>query len=202
MDEGYLKFECQRTASLCVTDGEVAKLGEWRERLYHLGLVGFYENGVGFGNLSVRAAVPSQFIITGSRTGRFPRLNREHYARVLSFDLDKNLVVCQGVVDASSESLTHGSMYRMFPDVGAVIHVHSASLWEKWLGDLPTTRAEIPNGTPEMAREIGRLLAEPIIKSKRILIMGGHRDGILAFGRDPDEAGEILLSYVQPWCNS
>ncbi len=48
--------------------------------------------------------------------------------------------------------------------------------------------AEVPYGTPEMAREVQRLFRETDVRARRIFAMAGHKDGIVAFGQDFREA--------------
>ena len=47
-----------------------------------------------------------------------------------------------------------------------------------------------------MAAEVGRLYREGIFAERRILAMGGHEDGILVFGRSPEDAGRVLLTWL------
>ena len=47
-----------------------------------------------------------------------------------------------------------------------------------------------------MAAEVHRLYRETVLPERRILAMGGHEDGILVFGRGPEEAGEVLLRWL------
>jgi hypothetical protein len=50
----------------------------------------------------------------------------------------------------------------------------------------PTTNENISYGAPEMANEIKRLFDETALK-KEITVMGGHREGIISFGKDLEE---------------
>lgn len=54
IDEGYIKYQCHWTKQKSVTPEEIAALNQWRNKLYQLGLIGQYDNGIGFGNLSRR----------------------------------------------------------------------------------------------------------------------------------------------------
>ena len=69
-------------------------------------------------------------------------------------------------------------------------------LWERLINKIPTTSPEAEYGTPEIARDIIRLFKETDVKEKKILVMGGHKEGIISFGKDLDEAGNVLLSYL------
>ena len=194
MEEGYIKFNCNWIRAGPVPEKQVNDLNVWRDNLYERGLVGAYSNGIGFGNISMRSA-NGTFIITGSATGGLSRLNENHYVLVNDYDLSRNSLTCSGPVRASSESLSHAVIYECSPGTNAVIHVHNIGMWENLVNKLPTTCEKVPFGTPEMADEIKRLFDETSVAGGKILVMGGHREGIIAFGSTLDEAGKILLKY-------
>lgn len=195
--EGVIKFNCYWTQSgPVISDEPYSILNYWREVLFNMDLIGAYENGVGFGNLSCRVGESNNFYITASATGEIPVLEPGHYVRVEGCNFEDNAVRCTGPLKASSESLTHGAIYRADPGTNAVIHVHSMDLWEK-LGDrVPTTKKEFEYGTPGLALDIFRLFKETDVMEKRILVMGGDPSGIITFGNDMDEAINILMSYI------
>lgn len=195
-EEGYIKFKCNWIKSKPLPIEKIKEINEWRDKLYSLGLIGAYEDGIGFGNISVRWETSNQFIITGSKTGNFKSLNEQHYTLVTDFNLEENSLTCKGPIEASSESLTHGTIYKANPEINAVIHVHSVDLWMGLIDKIPTTSKTVEYGTPEMAKEIIRLFRESDVKDKDILVMGGHEGGILSFGENLNEAGIILLSYL------
>jgi ribulose-5-phosphate 4-epimerase/fuculose-1-phosphate aldolase len=114
---------------------------------------------------------------------------------VLDYDIEKNYVKCTGKVKASSESLTHAAVYESDPAVQAVIHTHHDRMWKMLKNKLPTTDPQVEFGTPEMAHEIKRLMQQKEVRIEKIIVMGGHKEGIITFGRDLDEAGEVLLKY-------
>jgi ribulose-5-phosphate 4-epimerase/fuculose-1-phosphate aldolase len=188
--------------------GETADvLSAWREVLARLGLVGrdpARYQGAGYGNLSAR--VPPfgdvgrgrrRFLVTGTRTGSLPRLTLEHYCVVERYDLERNEVRSFGPLQPSSESLTHGAIYDAAPAARFVLHGHAPELWRhaRALG-LPVTRPDVANGTPAMALEVQRLYRESSLSATGILAMGGHEDGVIAFGRTPEEAGGTLVRHL------
>ena len=61
---------------------------------------------------------------------------------------------------------------------------------------VPTSSEAIPYGTPEMANEIKRLFDETTLSKEKIMVMGGHREGIVSFGKDLEEAGNILIDKL------
>jgi ribulose-5-phosphate 4-epimerase/fuculose-1-phosphate aldolase len=195
IDEGYIKYSCHWIKEKPINSQNLIQINLWRNRLYQLGLIGEYENGVGFGNLSIRVKNSIEFIITGTHTGNIDILSEEHFTRVTELNWDKNFVTCVGPIQASSESLTHGAIYVANSEVNAIIHVHNRKMWENLLNKIPTTNKNCPYGTPEMARELIRLSQENELKKLKILVMSGHEEGIISVGKDLDEAGNILLDY-------
>ena len=122
-------------------------------------------------------------------------LNKTHYAKVIDYDVNDNYVKCIGKIKASSESLTHAVVYETSPIINAVVHTHNKKLWEKLLNYEPTTSTSAEFGTPELALEIKRLLNHTEALNRQIIIMGGHEEGILTFGKDLEDAGSVLLDY-------
>jgi L-ribulose-5-phosphate 4-epimerase len=196
MDEGVVKYRCHWTRSEPVAAENIADLMEWRDRLHSWGLIGVYENGIGFGNISIRLGTSYQFIISGTQTAHLPSLGPESYCTVTEFNLEQNFLGCRGPVQASSESLTHAALYFHRDDIGAIVHVHNPQLWQQLLFNIPTTRKEIPYGTPGMALEMFRLFEEENLADRKILAMAGHEDGVICFGSNLEEAGKVLLNEV------
>src|SRR3989344_6872700 len=193
MDEGYIKFNCEWIKDKPIRINKLVEINKWRDKLYKLGLIGAYDNGIGFGNISIRFK-KNTFIITGSATGNLHVMNENHYVLVNKYDLLKNSLNCKGPIKASSESFSHAVIYECSSDTNAVIHIHNLGMWENLIGKVHTTKNDVPYGTPEMANEIKRLLKEFNVNDEKLIVMGGHKEGILSFGKTLDEAGEILLN--------
>lgn len=195
--EGVIKFNCHWTQSGPVIPDEPYNiLNYWREVLFNMDLIGAYENGVGFGNISHRHGESNRFFITASSTGEIPVLEPGHYVRVEGFNFEENAIKCTGPLKASSESLTHAAIYQADPGTNAIIHVHNLDLWKKLKGKVPTTREEFEYGTAGLALDIFRLFKESRVIEKRIIVMGGDPSGIISFGNDMDEAINVLMSYI------
>lgn len=174
----------------------IRQLNKWRTKLHKLGLIGVNDKGIGFGNISQRIK-GQKFIITGTSTGGIPILDKNHYTVVHKADIKRNTVNCRGPIIASSESMSHAAIYKTLPNINAVIHVHYQAMWKKLLDKIPTTSQNACYGTPEIANEIKRLLKETDLKKKKYFVTAGHTDGIFSFGRDVQEAGEILLRAMK-----
>jgi len=212
--EGTLKFQLRFTPAPPVNLNAHRELNAWRRILYLLQLIGQnparYE-GYGFGNISQRiapldappasasSAEPAlrRFIITGTQTGGLPHLGAEHYAIVTECRPELNLIVAEGPIKPSAESLTHGSVYALDDRVRFVMHAHSPHIWRcaRQL-DIPTTPEDVPYGTPEMAEAVSRLFIETDVADRRIFCMGGHEDGVITFGPTAEEAGATMLTYL------
>ncbi len=197
MDEGYIKFQAQWKKAEVLPLECLEKLLYWRDFLYQKGLIGVYENGVGYGNISQRWNAKGQFIISGSMTGHLQRLSNDHFTLVTKVDIAKNTVWCAGPIIASSESMSHAVIYQECPEIQGIMHVHHARLWEKLLRKIPTTDASATYGSPEMAYSIIELLQKTDLRKQKIFVMEGHPEGIFAFGESLYEAGNTLLNFLQ-----
>jgi hypothetical protein len=206
VEEGVIQFAIShdRTPlSGSRLDAAMREISSWRTILHALSLIGADPqryDGYGFGNISARIGAPSSprghrsFLITGTQTGKLATLDPQHYARVDRYDFVKNAVVSQGECEPSSEAMTHGALYDISPAVRAVIHAHSPTIFEAGKAlRLPTTPNEVGYGTPQMARSVQSLMSQSALWEKRLLIMGGHQDGVVAFGRSMAEAGQALI---------
>jgi hypothetical protein len=196
--QGFVKFNCHWSQSgPVISDEQFEIINNWRDILFNMDLIGAYENGVAFGNISMRINGTNQFVITGSATGEIPELEPGHYVKVNSFNIDDNAVQCVGPLKASSESLTHAAIYLADPGANAVIHVHCIDLWNEIIHKVPTTNPSMDYGTIALAKDIFRLFKESDVIEKRIIVMAGDRAGIITFGHDMDEAANVLLSYLR-----
>lgn len=194
MDEGYIKFNCDWNLTAPWHEEAMDAINQCRSILYEEGWIGIYDNGIGFGNISVRTAIPF-FIITGNATGGCKSLTDMHFSRVTAYNLSQNEIGCNGPIKASSESLTHAAIYECAPHTNAVIHIHSKKMWQWLLHRVPTTDAKVPYGTPAMAHEIKRLFAQTSVRQQKIIVMEGHEEGIITFGETLQEACNILMHH-------
>jgi ribulose-5-phosphate 4-epimerase/fuculose-1-phosphate aldolase len=196
VEEGYVKFNYDWEKKPIAIEN-FGELNRYRNKLYKLGLIGVFENGIGFGNISIRLGESNLFIISGTRTGALASLSEKHYSKVVEFDFERSWLRCIGLVVASSESLSHARIYQLDREANAVIHVHSMNMWKRLLGKVPETGKHADCGTPELAEEISRLFRETEVMEKKIIVTAGHKEGIISFGKDLEEAYNILLKYFK-----
>jgi len=200
--DGLIKFDCkwEKTPSL-IPENIFHRLNSWRNKLYDLSLIGIYDNGTGYGNISARLNETNKFYISGSAAGAIEKTGIEHYSFVQNYDLIKNIVVCSGPVRASSESFTHGAIYTGDSLISGITHIHHYGMWEWALGKYPTSDKKYSYGTSEIAIEIGRLIRDPVIRDSGIIVMEGHEGGLLFFGSDIEVAGQITINYFKKYSN-
>ena len=191
--EGVVKYSVQHTPGPIMLPAEMGELFAWRRRLRGLELIGADAQGLGYGNISIRWYASPRFLITGSQSSGLLDVDQRHFASVEVVDLDRNMLRSKGEIPPSSEALTHAALYQSRGAIKAVVHVHSNAIWSAWKDKLPTTREEVAYGTPEMAYEMIRLQKRSALADKGVIVMGGHQDGVIAFGASLAEAaGEIL----------
>lgn len=193
MEEGYIKYHCNWIQEQVIHAGQIHEINKWRSLLMKQGYIGMYDNGIGFGNISMRIDEHT-FMISGSATGGIKELTTDHYALVTDFNLRKNQLTCKGMTTASSESLTHASIYACSKETYAVVHIHHKEKWSRLLNHEATTDSSIAYGTPEMAFAIQRLIKEDKVGPSKIIVMGGHEEGLIAFGKSLEEAATAFLT--------
>lgn len=179
MDEGYVKYTCHHRSGPTPEHPALAELDEFRTQLFDGGLVGQLENGVGFGNLSLRDG--DGFIITSTGTGGARTLGQDGYCRVEVCDINNNSVTSCGPLQASSEALSHAAIYAASSTAHYVAHIHSEMFFQQ-LQDagVLATPVDAAYGTPDMARAVFELVRQRPLEG--VIVMGGHHGGILIYG--------------------
>jgi ribulose-5-phosphate 4-epimerase/fuculose-1-phosphate aldolase len=86
-------------------------------------------------------------------------------------------------------------VYEVDGDAECVMHVHSPEIWRGARAlALPRTPKAATYGTPKMAREVQHVVtSEP---RRRIVVMRGHQDGVVAWGANPEAVGLTLLAAL------
>jgi len=194
--EGVVKYRLQFTLAQPPSWEGYPDLNAWRKILFRLRLIGQDRRlygGLGYGNVSERVA--NGFVISATQTGGREHLLPEDYALVIEADPSANLIVAAGVSHPSSEALTHAAVYRASSKVKVVLHGHCQEIW-KMAGalDLPMTPRGIDYGTPAMAEAVSEWVRRK--PESDVVVMGGHRDGILAYGVSADQAGGLMVAVL------
>jgi hypothetical protein len=200
MNSGVITgFHCEVETALACEGTDIAELAKWRKQLRARGLVGQEPGrygGLGYGNLSKRLE-DETILITGSQTGHLEELTSAHFARILDFDPDRNWIRSRGLIGPSSETMTHLAIYRSDAEALFVFHTHSPQIWQARAAlDLPITDPRFECGTLGLFCAVLELLRDPDRCRQGILAMGGHRDGIMSWGRTADQAGGVLMDCL------
>ncbi len=208
MDEGVTKFTLVHQKHNLYfniqTKKELVELNTWRHRMFVKDVIGcdISRYGACYGNVSIRtdqqihAKRFRSFLISATQTGNLEHIGEQHYARVYHYDHRKNKVWSEGPKEPSSESMTHGAIYDLPLDIKVIFHIHSPQLWHDAVKlGIMISNPNIAYGTPEMAQEVHRLFQEENLTQKKIFSMGGHEDGIIAFGENTEQVAQLLLSY-------
>jgi L-ribulose-5-phosphate 4-epimerase len=200
-EKGYIQFLCDWEQAPPPQGPMLDELRACRDHMHRLGLVGVYPNGIGYGNLSCRPQSGSSFVITGTATGKLASLSPEHLTEVVAYDAASNWLRCRGPVQASSESLSHAAVYDSDPAIRAIIHVHHMELWRQLYDRIPTTDPQAEAGTPAMATAIANLFSAERVRAIGLFVMGGHSEGLMAFGENVNEAAERFMSALHEFDN-
>jgi len=198
--DGVIKYQLDFETADPVEPGLIKEINIWRNILHRLDLVGHYKTvyqGAGYGNISRRLNDTGEFVITASHTGEISRTNHTHYVLVTESTIEKNHLTAKGPSKPSSEALSHAAIYKALPNINYVFHVHSAAIWKHTEQlNIPATSPDIAYGTVEMAQEIMRLCQTDGLKGGGILSMGGHQDGVIAFGETATYTGTALVQAL------
>lgn len=196
--EGVVKYELVHTPGPLPAEVDPAALFDAFVQCRGRGLIGHDPNrydGAAYGNLSLRA--PTGFVISATQTGARGALGPDDLAWVTAAEPGHDRIHATGPAHPSSEAMTHAEIYRSRPDVGAVIHVHSPTIWQHAAElDLPLTDPDAAYGTPAMAAAFARLLPDLPAGRPGLIVMGGHTDGVVAFGTDMAAALGRLLATL------
>jgi hypothetical protein len=191
IDDGVIKFSFSLKKTGPLLPESYLDIEKWRVLFYKMNLIGEYPSEkIGFGNLSKRIQKgKDEFIITGSQTGHLPHLEGHHYTKITKCIPEKNLIESIGPISPSSESMTHWSLYKNDSSANYIFHVHHNELWNFLINKMQFTDHNIKYGTVEMANA----MMEMVNRKLKIFAMGGHLDGVIAYGPTADEVGKLVI---------
>ncbi|MGZ5030586.1 MAG: class II aldolase/adducin family protein [Methylobacter sp.] len=199
--EGVIKYQLKHAQQPVDSSFSITEINAWRTIFVRLDLIGQdpkrYDN-IGFGNISQRIdPFSDQFLISGTQTGHIEHLCLEDYCLVIKAEPHQNRLQSCGLCKPSSESLTHASVYAQSDAIQAVIHAHSPEIWKHTAElALPHTGVAVPYGTVEMAAAVEQLFQSGKLAQTSLFTMLGHEDGVIAFGKNMQEAAWQLIKYL------
>jgi L-fuculose-phosphate aldolase len=154
------------------------------------------------GNASSRADTHSFWITPSGRS--YADMKPEE---LILLDEEQNILA--GTLPPSTETPLHAAMYRIRPEVQAIVHVHSLYagifavahreipvVWEEAaqiLGQSVPTAAYAPCGSTALVQEVLRFGI-----GKRALLLANH--GLIAFGADLEDAADICYAVERAAC--
>lgn len=193
---GTIKFKCNLKLSPELEEKLYIDIEKWRAIFFKMSLIGEYSTKkISFGNISKRLSGSNEFIITGAQTGQFPNLTGAQYTKVVKCDLKKLSLDAIGPTAPSAESVTHYSIYEKCTQVNAIFHVHHTELWSFLnKNQCDSIAKDVKHGTQEMGLACGDCIGT---KSKGIMVLEGHQDGIISFGETIEDAGKIILETLK-----
>jgi hypothetical protein len=203
--EGAVKYRAIHTMTPAVEVPHWEELDGIRTALYDLRLLGVYENGIGYGNVSMRLTaagpIPSgAFFISGTSTGAVRTLGIEGYCTVLSADISRSRIVSAGPVRASSESMTHSAVYGSCPRVNCVIHIHNRQIFKGMIDDrCSATPQDAEYGTPEIALAIGGCVNK---EGEGDIVLKGHHEGLISYAPSIKAAYNRVLNLYNVYGGS
>jgi len=191
-----LSEEIGRRATATFYTTELQKPGEETKsdysRFYEIGkrlsLGGFFPKygKSSFGNMSIRTK--NGFIITSRKSDK-SKLRIEDLVEVTAVDHAEKKKIVKGYQKPSSDLLVHEAIYKKFPEINAIIHAHDDLVVER-SRKIPTTEFDYPCGSLETMREVMKTLET---SGSNYIVLKNH--GVLALGRDLDEAKRLTFEY-------
>ncbi len=201
IQEGVIKYRLHHRKQDIPVDIDIEAIERWRARFHEMGLIAQDPrryDGHDFGNISQRCPrhdAPLAFLVSGSQTAHLPHMDARGYALVTHFDIEENRLDAIGATPPSSEALTHAVIYENDATANAAIHIHDPLPWQRAeaLG-LPITDPRVAYGTVAMANEMKRIMTSGLTP-ECVMAMGGHEDGIIAWGKDLPSVASALSRY-------
>ena len=195
--EGVVKYSLDFTSKEITYEKEYTVLEECRERLYALGLIGAYDDGIGYGNISHRVENTDTFLITATQTGELNSLSTNEYSLVENIDFKSFKTTAIGMSRPSSECITHGAIYSLDKEINAVVHIHNEKLWNFMLKNNLLSTNDTPYGTPEMVEDVINIYKDIDVLSNNVFVMKGHFEGIVSFGKNIAEAEKAVYEIIK-----
>jgi diaminopimelate decarboxylase len=171
-----------------------------QEEIDHLWQL-FQVKGISYGNLSAREHAPElgdcTFWMTarGVDKARLRGIGRD-VLLVTGYDeaAGEMHVSVPPSHDASArvsvDAIEHHLIYRAFPEVGAIVHVHA------WMDGVPCTRQNYPCGTIDLAQEVMHLLGDQACPERTAVGLKNH--GLTITGPDLGEIFDRIRGRLRP----
>lgn len=157
------------------------------KRLYGIG-------GLSYGNLSSRDDNESHFWMSASGVDKGNMRNvGQDILYITGFNRDKNAMEIRVPPEitpkrASVDAIEHWMIYKEYPDVGAIVHIHA------WMDGVQATEINYPCGTIQLAKAVVDLVRSSEDPSRAVIGLKNH--GLTITGRDLDDIFERIDGKV------
>jgi len=169
------------------------------DQLIHLYKI-FGITGASYGNLSARERFPELGNSTFWMTGRgVDKSNLSHIGKDILLVKYFNFNTGQTVLSVpphyfpkarvSVDAVEHALIYKRFPEVGAIVHVHA------WMDDILCTNQNYPCGTTELAHEVANLLGQSNNPAQEVIGLKNH--GLTITGYSLDDIFERIRGKLK-----
>lgn len=195
-EEGVVKYSLEFKKTEPISSTCKDKIESIREDMYALNLIGAYDDGIGFGNISLKMDNSDKFVITGTQTGHLERLHVEDYSMVERVDFDTFTTYASGACRPSSEAITHACIYALDKKVKAIIHVHNEKLWKYMLEHDYVSTSDVEYGSLEMTKDIQQIYSSLDALENCSFVMRGHFEGVFVFAKSLQEAQKHLMKIM------
>ena len=171
-------------------DARLEELKLWCRKFHEYNLAPPYPGGSA-GNLSFRLS-PGQlpFIITGTAMGLKDSPDNSKFVRVESCDVLAKEVNVHGVIEPSSETMLHYSIYKQRPDVEAIFHGHSDEIIAATDAlHIPQTKTAEPYGSIQLIHSALEILAD-----YSFIMLRSH--GFVSMGNSMKQTGDLAIEKL------
>lgn len=198
MTEAVIQFLYRLHSPCAEADAAAQTMAPVFRAAQELGVIGRdpqrYE-GLAFGNLSHRPAGAEGFWVTATQTADRRLLRPQDLVWIDSWQLEQQTVVAHGNLPPSSETLSHAAIHGARAGTALwVLHGHAPSIWQQAAArGWAVTDVAAANGTLALARALAAL-ATP---ASGLIVMGGHRDGVIAYGDEADTVLQTLSAALE-----
>jgi hypothetical protein len=175
---------------------ECLRVEKTRERLYSLGLIGAYDSGISFGNVSIRYKKKNSYVTTATQTGEFPKLNAKYFSLIKKIDIDKLNITAIGSSKPNLESIIDGVLYRLDENINAVIHIKNEKIVNFLLDTSCLNMGYCSCKANEIIEDILKVYKSIDPMLNNVFIIKGEFDGAVVFGKSLKHAEKTLYRII------
>lgn len=182
-----VKFSTNLSKKSINISEEITELVKWCKFYSDNDLAPTHDTG-SFGNLSIRDK-NGQICITSTGIDLGKVDPEKNIVKLIDCDFDNKIVLAEGQMYPSSESMLHYLIYKSRPEIKAVFHGHNTEICSKAIRYYKETATVEPYGTIELVNS-----AQPLI-NEDIFIIKNH--GFFISGTSITNAGALSRKLLE-----